>query len=591
MNTTETKVEKLVLANVLKEQGYIAYVIDKYDEENQKLTKDEFNKLVSIIKAQHPDKDESGDIGYSVTSDIIERIRKGVNKSHITVELILDGLKNDVEKDVVSNSILTRIPEKFLKNKKVVQAILMANPYCLTEVGYSLDEEGKELVKSHITKEIAIKYFTDSYSNLSNIPMSIQDEEVVRIALISGAKIAHVAPKFINLEMVVLGAIGISGELVGRGCKSLANKYVNRWYNATMNVTKGDLKSVILGEFTKMYMKNGQPQTIEVQEAVELLRFNLKTLNLDKMSEGTKRYLTEQDALNITNLTESFRHRRYGDYKGAELLQHLPVRLFTKDIIENIQENACKYVVDIKMILKSPVLVMNQEIANRQVEVFNPSSFKVVPSRFKTVELCKKAIELDGGLIEYVPKELMTELYVDAVKNGGLKSIPEENRTERLCSLAVEADALQFEFVPEDLKSYSMCIKAVEKDANNLKIVPSDKIDLDMKVRAVISYLENNDKFEGNGGWKPNESGHEGAEMAVYGMNRNQINEFFCDMVFKRPDLFKKIVWSSKLESSALSGVLRLEICIEAFKKDSDNIEFIPNRFHKEAWDEFVKNK
>lgn len=64
---------------------------------------------------------------------------------------------------------------------------------------------------------------------------------------------------------------------------------------------------------------------------------------------------------------------------------------------------------------------------------------KYIPEKFKTPELCEKAVRWIGYMLKYVPEHLKTkELCEIAVKRDGslLKYVPEHLRTPELCDMA-----------------------------------------------------------------------------------------------------------------------------------------------------------
>lgn len=65
-----------------------------------------------------------------------------------------------------------------------------------------------------------------------------------------------------------------------------------------------------------------------------------------------------------------------------------------------------------------------------------------LPLERRTEAVCRRAIEIDGENIRYVPRDM---------------------RTEKLCYTAVQSWDYALDYVPEELKTPSMCMAAVER--------------------------------------------------------------------------------------------------------------------------------
>ena len=74
-----------------------------------------------------------------------------------------------------------------------------------------------------------------------------------------------------------------------------------------------------------------------------------------------------------------------------------------------------------------------------------------LPLERRTEAVCRRAIEIDGENIRYVPRDM---------------------RTEKLCYTAVQSWDYALDYVPEELKTPSMCMAAVERYGPALLFVP-----------------------------------------------------------------------------------------------------------------------
>ena len=80
----------------------------------------------------------------------------------------------------------------------------------------------------------------------------------------------------------------------------------------------------------------------------------------------------------------------------------------------------------------------------KKQEMFNedPSSLRHIPDKFKTQEICEKALEQDSWQLE---------------------NVPDYFKTQDMCIEAVEDEPHPLLYVPDHFKTQGMCIEAVEK--------------------------------------------------------------------------------------------------------------------------------
>ena len=90
--------------------------------------------------------------------------------------------------------------------------------------------------------------------------------------------------------------------------------------------------------------------------------------------------------------------------------------------------------------------------------------------------MCKKAVELFGGNLAYVPHELKTyEMCLSAVTDHGyaLKDVPDEYRKyAAICDAAINNLGYALQYVPDEMKTLAMCRLAYSKSRNVANWIP-----------------------------------------------------------------------------------------------------------------------
>jgi hypothetical protein len=116
------------------------------------------------------------------------------------------------------------------------------------------------------------------------------------------------------------------------------------------------------------------------------------------------------------------------------------------------------------------------------------SMLEFVPEQYKTPELCLMALKDHGDYLEFIPEKYKTpELCLAAVRKSGegLKSVPEHLKTERLCRIAVICGgAKAIPFVPEQFLP-RLCLKAAQMHRDSLEYIPEKSLTEEM-CRAVV---------------------------------------------------------------------------------------------------------
>lgn len=115
-----------------------------------------------------------------------------------------------------------------------------------------------------------------------------------------------------------------------------------------------------------------------------------------------------------------------------------------------------------------------EAVCRRAVEI-DGENIRYVPRDMRTEKLCYTAVQNWDYALDYVPEELKTpSMCKAAVERYGpaLLFVPEERRTEALCEAVVKNDAWALSSVPDRLKTEQMCMDAVAKDGWVLEFVP-----------------------------------------------------------------------------------------------------------------------
>lgn len=111
-----------------------------------------------------------------------------------------------------------------------------------------------------------------------------------------------------------------------------------------------------------------------------------------------------------------------------------------------------------KFLIYVPNGVRDQEICTIAFNSSPKSSFKAIPDRFKTEEVCLRAVNVDGMLLAWVPLKLRKrKICLDAVTNNGnsLPWVPSSLRDYDMCSIAINHgltdENSRLAFIPDDV--------------------------------------------------------------------------------------------------------------------------------------------
>lgn len=107
--------------------------------------------------------------------------------------------------------------------------------------------------------------------------------------------------------------------------------------------------------------------------------------------------------------------------------------------------------------------------------IFKNHNFLHIPDNMKTEKLCKIAVSLNGTLLEYVPKNIITyEICEIAISKytSAMQYVLEDMKTEELCKTAVTRNGNMLQYVPDVMKTEELCRIAVRQDGSAIQYVP-----------------------------------------------------------------------------------------------------------------------
>jgi len=122
--------------------------------------------------------------------------------------------------------------------------------------------------------------------------------------------------------------------------------------------------------------------------------------------------------------------------------------------------------------------------------------FEYIPPSFVDYKLCLEVITLDPLSLEFIDDEYLTEeLCVKAVKGSeyALKYVPPSLMTIKMCFESLMLEGLCLEFIPVHLKTKEMCLVGVSRNGLALEYVPPSLMTEDLCRKA---FLQNEDALE-----------------------------------------------------------------------------------------------
>jgi hypothetical protein len=106
-------------------------------------------------------------------------------------------------------------------------------------------------------------------------------------------------------------------------------------------------------------------------------------------------------------------------------------------------------------------------------------SFRYIPDKYKSYEMCKLAVQKTGSLLHYIKEPFYNEeLCKLAVENIGeaLEYVPYKDRDENLCRIASQSertitDGSVLEYIPQYLHTEEICKNAVNRNVYELRFI------------------------------------------------------------------------------------------------------------------------
>ena len=125
-----------------------------------------------------------------------------------------------------------------------------------------------------------------------------------------------------------------------------------------------------------------------------------------------------------------------------------------------------------------PEKYRTRELCLKALET-NAHTLRYMSDDTKTEELCRNALTKCPCILRFVPDNMKKKLYQKAVGCFGkaLKFIPEGDRTEELCKIALRNNPIALEFVPNHLKTKELCMNVVKENKEMLYYVPDNLLD------------------------------------------------------------------------------------------------------------------
>lgn len=188
--------------------------------------------------------------------------------------------------------------------------------------------------------------------------------------------------------------------------------------------------------------------------------------------------------------------------------------------------------------------------------------FKDIYKWDQTYDIVKRAVSIDGMLLERVSKRLVSEeVYRIAViqNEKAIQYIPEESRTQDLCELAIESNGDTLQYVPIKFKTKELCKIAIENNGNALQYVPAK-----IKTKELCKTAINND-----------------VKAFIY-MPKTFQNRVLCNFVISK---------DGNLLSEVSKKHITKDLCKTAIEQNGKALKYVPEEYlTKEMCEIAVKN-
>jgi hypothetical protein len=519
-----------------------AYLFNKVVPKDYKLTAEDV-----VLMTKHKDSVDNLEFNAAEIFSVLKAEAK--RPDLITEKLILLSIKQGI-----AGNMLNVITKDFA-TQEIVDKLLKAEPIGLEN---AREHFNASVLKKFVTKEHCEAYIKKGGYQLDAV--KYQTRELIIKAIDNGARsFWSVAPKFRNLGILI--RIGAN--------KSFQKKYEYSEYGDNLErgwgLNKTQLRDLLELSIIPSLSKVPEFDKEDVERACYAITFKKNPKVIATMPDKLKALITPQGAIKVAN---------------AEMIQHLPKKLITDEVIEAYQENYSSSLRDVEK------EYLTEDMCERLVKE-NSREVEHVPTEMMSEYICDMVMEDSSENLKRLPEAWREKYYVKVAKAGwGFNQIPEDKRTEKLCVIAVEARGANLEHVPEDKKSYAIVLSAVDGDIEAYNFLPENFEDDDheVKIRAMISVLNEDHLYRG--------AKIEAAEKVLkaysqYGWDRR---EMYIEIINRQPELFSKMSDEAH-RSSEFSNFLDQDVCIAAFKKDKKYISKIPQVVLTSVFKEFVESK
>ena len=201
-----------------------------------------------------------------------------------------------------------------------------------------------------------------------------------------------------------------------------------------------------------------------------------------------------------------------------------------------------------------------------------------MPEHLITQEFCNIAVDVDVNNFKKIPENFRTEELCSVVMaqyedfelddDVFLMYVPNKYKTKETCEKIVKINTMEFRGVPDELKTTELCILAVQEDVELLHDIPDDK------KYNVIDYLVKNDPYDVLSEISPNDV----IEIITqYIKNLISSNKLFPDIdINKSTRAVKSLIWTNIVTKFPTYPIE--DIAIELFKQSTiDKIKQFTN--------------
>ncbi len=122
-----------------------------------------------------------------------------------------------------------------------------------------------------------------------------------------------------------------------------------------------------------------------------------------------------------------------------------------------------------------PVQYRTKDLCEKAFNNNPAGSIEFIPSQFHTLEMHEKVIDIKPIYVGRIPEDVLSDeiiYYAISKSAAALGGIPEERRTEEICAYATNISLSAFSHIPRKYRTYDICLKAVIFNPKLIKKVP-----------------------------------------------------------------------------------------------------------------------